>query len=305
MKSPGPFARASILAVLSLAALRVWWQVLTPAPRLTVTFLDVGQGDCAVIQTPGGHVMVVDTGGRTPGDDQGRRSLVPFLRAQRVHRVDALVLTHPDDDHIGGATTLMERIPVGWLLVSSLPSNSITYREVLDTGRRRGVRLAALRRGQILQFSDGALAEVLHPPAGALPVSEHADNNGSIVLRIRWGNTSFLLAGDAEAEAEADMLASGMDLRADVLKLGHHGSATSSTEAFLHAVQPQTAVVSAGRHNPFGHPHPDVLARLEARNIRVFRTDRDGGITMMSDGRTVRVTTTLKRALRVTPTPAL
>lgn len=297
------FARASILAALSLAALFVWWQVLTTAPHLVVTFLDVGQGDCAVIQTPGGHVVVVDTGGWTPEDDHGRRTLVPFLRAQGIHCVDALVLTHPDDDHIGGATTLMERIPVRWLLVSGLPSDSATYGEVLATARRRGVRLATLRRGQFLQFSDGVLAEVLHPPAGGLPLLEHADNNGSIVLRIRWENTSFLLPGDAEAEAEAAMLVSGLDLRADVLKLGHHGSATSSTEAFLHAVQPQVAIVSAGRRNPFGHPHPDVLARLEARKIRIFRTDRDGGITMVSDGATVRITTTLKRSARPTPTP--
>jgi len=291
MKSLSSLARVSLLVALSLAALYVWWQALAPSPRLLVTFLDVGQGDCTVIQTPRGHVMVVDTGGRTPEDDRGRRTLVPFLRAQGVLRVDVLMLTHPDEDHIGGAKTLIERIPVRWLLISGFPSSSMSYGEILLTAQRRGVRLAMIRRGQELQFTDGVLAEVLHPPAGVLPLSEHADNNGSIVLRVRWGKTSFLLTGDAEAEAEADMLASGINLRADVLKLGHHGSATSSTEAFLYAVQPQVAIVSAGRHNPFGHPHPDVLARLDVRKIRLFRTDRDGGITMTSDGQKIRITT--------------
>lgn len=272
----------------------VWWLALAPSPwpLLQVTVLDVGQGDAIVVQTPSGRLLMVDTGRTTPEDDMGRRVVLPFLRAQGLHRIDALLLTHADDDHIGGAATLLERATVRHLLVSPMTSDAPTYRRLLDAARRRAIPITRLARGQTLDFRDGVVAETLHPAPHGPPDSKRSDNNMSLVLRLRYGATSILLTGDAEAPAEAEMERAGVDLRADVLKVGHHGSLTSSSERFLDAVRPQAAILSAGRGNPFGHPHPDVLARLEARRIRVFRTDRDGAICIRSDGRTLRITTT-------------
>jgi competence protein ComEC len=286
--------RTLLFLGLILLTVWVWRQALAPSPYLTVTFLDVGQGDSIVIQTPGGHTLVIDTGRRTPDDDMGRRVVLPFLRAQGVHHLSALLLTHPDDDHIGGAVTLLERLSVGRLLLSPLPSNTPNYLETLDAARRNRVPVTTLARGQTLDFRDGVVADVLHPAVSGPPPSEHPDNNASLVLRLRYEKVSILLTGDAEREAEEEMVRSKREMASGLLKLGHHGSLTSSTERFLDAVRPQAAIVSAGRNNSFGHPHPDVLARLAARQIHVFRTDKHGTITVTSDGRTLRVTTTLR-----------
>jgi competence protein ComEC len=283
--------RAALLAtsIVWLAAVLAWHSVLAPAPDLTVTFLDVGQGDSIVVRTPRGHILVVDTGWVTPDDDAGRSVVLPYLRAQGVNRIDALLLTHPDDDHIGGAHTLIERIKIDRLLVSSLPSTAPNYIRVLNAARERGVKVEHLARGQAFGFHGPAFAEVLNPPAGAQPRSRHSDNDGSLVVRVRFGRTSLLLTGDAEAVAEQDMAYNGLDLHAEVLKLGHHGSKTSSSEVFLDRVHPAVAIVSAGRRNVFGHPHPDIMARLANRGIRVFRTDRDGSIRVKSDGERLRI----------------
>jgi len=280
--------RIALLAALALLTGWVWWRVFAPPPVLRVTVLDVGQGDSLVIQTPGGRVLIVDAGRAMGEDDVGRRVVLPFLRAQGINRVDALLLTHADDDHVGGAATLLERITIDRLLVSAVPSDAPLYRRILQAARRRSIPILSLARGQTLDFHDGVIAEILNPPPEGPPGREHPDNNASLVLRLRYGSTALLLTGDAEREAEKDMLRAGADLRADVLKVGHHGSLTSSSERFLEAVRPRVALLSAGRGNPFGHPHRDILARLAARRIRVFRTDRDGAIALVSDGRALK-----------------
>lgn len=269
----------------------VWWLALRPLPpRLKVTFLDVGQGDAIVLQTPRGHVMVVDTGRATPEDDMGRRVVLPFLRAQGVNRVDALALTHPDIDHVGGAISLLQRVRVHFLLLSLPTSGHPLYGPVQEAAGQRRIPVRALARGQRIEFPDGVVAEVLHPSVRSM-FGQHPDNNASLVLRVQYGRTSLLLTGDAEEEAEREMLRAGERVGADLLKLGHHGSLTSSSEAFLEAVRPQVAIVSVGRGNIYGHPHPQILARLQSRHIRLFRTDRDGAITVLSDGRTMKITT--------------
>jgi competence protein ComEC len=288
-----PARRSVVLIgfVLFVLTVWVWWLALQPLPPcLRVTFLDVGQGDAIVLQTPKGHVMVVDTGRATPEDDMGRRVVLPFLRAQGVNRVDALVLTHPDIDHIGGAISLLQRITVRYLLLPPSTSDDPLYRHIQEAAERRRIPVRTLARGERIEFSDGVAAEVLHPSVRSA-FEQHPDNNASLVLRLRYGRTSLLLTGDTEEEAERDMLRAGENVRADVLKLGHHGSLTSSSESFLEAVRPQVAIVSAGRGNVYGHPHPEILARLEARHIRLFRTDRNGAITIVSDGREMKIAT--------------
>jgi competence protein ComEC len=276
-------------SLLALCALLVWWLALRPAPpSLIVTFLDVGQGDAIVVKTPTGQVMAIDAGRSTPEGDEGRRSVIPFLRAQGINRLHGLLLTHPDDDHTGGAASILEQIPVDRLFINGAPSDAPGYRRALETARRRGAQIVTLARGQRLVFRDGVRAEVLNPPADLLSLPQ-SDNENSLALRLVYGDTEFLLPGDAGSEAEEQMLRSGADLRADVLKLGHHGSRTATSERFLEAVRPQAAIVSAGPRNLYGHPHAETMRRLESRQIAVFRTDRDGAITVYSDGRSLRI----------------
>jgi competence protein ComEC len=275
--------------LLALCAVLVWWLALRPAPpRLIVTFLDVGQGDAIVVQTPSGQVMAIDAGRSTPEGDEGRRTVIPFLRAQGIHRLNGLLLTHPDDDHAGGAVSILEQIPVDRLFINGAPSDAPVYRRALETAQKRGAQTVALAQGQRLDFRDGVRAEVLNPPSDSL--SDHrSENDHSLVLRLVYGETELLLTGDAESKAEEEMLRSRADLRADVLKLGHHGSRTATSESFLEAVRPQAAIVSAGPRNLYGHPHAETIQRLEARHIPLFRTDQNGAVTVTSDGRLLRI----------------
>src|SRR5258708_33271268 len=271
------------LAVFASVGWFAWIRVLPGEKPLEVTFLDVGQGDSIVVATPGNHPLVVDTGRSSGDDDAGRSIVLPFLRSKGLNSIDALLLTHPDDDHIGGAISILERIRVGRLLVSGIPSDAPNYVRTLDTAIKRHVPIVHLARGQLLDFHDSVTAEVLNPPTNGPPSRNHRDNNGCLVVLIRRQDTSILLTGDAEVEAEQDMLSDGEDLHADVLKLGHHGSKTSSSNEFLDSVKPKVAIVSAGIRNVFGHPNPLVMERVESRGIKIFRTGRDGAITVSSD----------------------
>jgi competence protein ComEC len=277
----------ALFALVNLLLLGWGWTHRQQAGELRVTFLDVGQGDAAVLESPGGKVLVVDTGGilEEGSDDQGRRVVAPYLRYQGINRIDLLILTHPHADHIGGAATLISQFPVGLLMDNGQTSDAPEETRLLEAAHQRGVPYRAAQRGMKLDCGDGVTAQVLAPCAQAV---FGTPNNASVVLRVDYGRTAFLLTGDAEADEEAEMLHSGQPLGCDVLKVAHHGSHTSTTPAFLAAAHPHLAIISVGAHNVYGHPSPEVPERLRAANVRVYRTDRDGAVTCLSDGVTVR-----------------
>jgi competence protein ComEC len=260
-------------------------------PELRVTFLDVGQGDCTVFEFPEGGTLLVDAGPLRGTWDAGERVVVPFLAARGIGRIDALAVTHPQLDHFGGAPALLERIAVGRVLEPGQPPALSRNPDLREPLRAKGVPLILPRRGDRLEIG-GAEIQVLHPTDAWIrddpdPVSE---NEACLVLRVSWGGVSFLMTGDIGAAAEADLVSRlGGELGSDVLKVGHHGSRHSSTPAFLDAVDPAVAVVSAGRGNRFGHPDPSVLERLRRRGTAVVRTDRLGGIVFRVRGGRFRV----------------
>jgi competence protein ComEC len=256
---------------------------------LHVTFLDVGQGDSCVIETPSGKVIVIDTGegGQEEGDDAGRKIVGPFLLHEGIGRIDTLILTHPHADHIGGAATLLRRFDVGLLLDNGEPTRSPLVTQYLEMAWTRHVPVKAARRGQRLDCGDGVMLDILAPTsleAQTEAETNGAANNASVVARLRYGRTAFLFTGDAEADEETDLATNGLPLDCDVLKAGHHGSRTSTTPAFLARVHPREAIISVGARNLYGHPSGDVLARLRAGRVHVFRTDLNGAIVCTSNG---------------------
>ena len=248
------------------------------AGALEIHFIDVGQGDAVAIRTPADRWILVDAGPRDEGFDAGERRVVPFLRSRGAERVEALVLTHPHADHIGGAPAVINAIPVGRVIDPGLPAGTPWYLDALRAAEARRVPWSEAREGRSLAL-DGVVVEFLWPRPGSLDFVADA-NKISAVMRVRYGGFSALLTGDAGDEEEAAVLARHPGLRAQLLKAGHHGSRTSTSAALLDAARPGLVVVSAGRRNRYGHPAPETLRRLEARGIPVARTDREGTVSV-------------------------
>ncbi|MGP6159505.1 MAG: DNA internalization-related competence protein ComEC/Rec2 [Vulcanimicrobiaceae bacterium] len=275
-----------------------------PSHDLVVTAIDVGQADGLLIRTPRGHALMVDAGGRLergpPGqsssnaEEVGERIVVPFLIRAGFHHVDAILMSHPHGDHVGGVAPVLRALGADELADSGQSYPGHAYHDALDAARERHVPLLEPRAGDVWRSDDGVTLRFYGPAEPYLSGTRNDVNNNSLVFRLEYGRFRMLFTGDAGAEAEDRLLRSGADLHADVLKVGHHGSAYGTTPGFVAAVAPAAAVVSVGRDNLFGHPAPATLATLEAAGAHVYRTDRDGAVTVESDGTNFSVTPFLK-----------
>ena len=263
---------------LGLPLLLPMFAVLPPAPAAGaawLTLLDTGQGLAVVVQT-GRHALLYDAGpGYSPDADSGSRVILPFLRASGIAQLDTMVISHDDNDHAGGAATVLSGLPVG-TLYSSLPESHAAWQIA------RGYRLPCTA-GQTWTW-DGVHFEFLHPRADSYERDELKSNDRSCVLKITGAHGTLLLAGDIEAVAEQELLAHGVDrLRADVLVVPHHSSRTSSTQEFIAAVQPRWALLSVGYRNRFGHPSAEVVERYRAAGARMLRSDTGGALLVRMD----------------------
>jgi competence protein ComEC len=267
--------RNGIAAATALALLA--WAPLVFRPNdgaVEIHAIDVGQGDAFAIRTPAGRWLLIDTGPRTARGDAGRDRVVPYLLARGARRLEALILTHPDADHIGGAEAVLESFDTGIVIDPGLAAGKDIFIDLLTAARQSDQRWIAGRSG--VSFTVDGVHITLMYPLAEIDASSNANDN-SVVFRMAYGPFAALVLGDAPMSVEDRLVAiHGDGLRVAVLKVGHHGSATSTGNALLDATQPDLALVSAGRGNRYGHPNPGVLRRLETHRVRVLRTDLSG-----------------------------
>jgi competence protein ComEC len=256
---------------------------------LRVTFLDVGQGDAVFVEFPDGKSMLIDAGPRGLHTDAGARFVVPFLKAKGISMVGAAVVSHPHSDHLGGIPAVLRGIPVSSVIDAGSYAKSAIFDEYLRLTDSVKAKRHILHGKHRIDEYNNIRIYALHPTGEFAKVDSSVRvnlNNQSLSLRIVYGSTSVLLSGDAEEEAEKRIVQTYGDfLRSDVLKVGHHGSSTSSTEEFLTAVRPDVAVISVGKNNKFRHPSQVVLERFSQRNVRTYRTDENNAVVLISDGK--------------------
>lgn len=256
---------------------------------LQVYYLDVGQGDSQLIRIPGESGwfhMLIDT-----GEYQYADGLTDYLRDLGVERIDALVCTHPHTDHMGCMARIIQRFDVGAFYMPLLPEDktptTTAYEKLLDAAEEKNLTVNRLMEDASIESPAGSLFQVMAPRVDA---DWEGANNYSAVIRLVYGETSFLFTGDAEEDSEEVVLNDGYLLDSDVLKCGHHGSSSSTSDLFLGAVDPMYAVISCGSGNRYGHPHHETLEKLEERGVAVYRTDEDGTILAESDGSSIAFT---------------
>ena len=272
--------------------------------QLTISMLDIGQGDAVLIQT-GAKNILIDTGDDKYYEDgkKGKENtqLLTELQKLKIDHIDTLVMTHAHADHIGKADKVIAQYGVKELVYNGIPSTSKYFINALKAAKANGTQQVKVKAGDVLDFGNGVSFEIVSPSqslidedTAAIKAKKKVDvNNESVVGRLTFGNFAMLFTGDAEGPVEKDMVASyGKKLKCQVLKAGHHGSKTSSTAEFLKLVQPESVVMSLGGNNQYGHPHEALLNRLQKQGVKnIYRTDANGTITIVSDGSSYSITT--------------
>lgn len=265
--------------------------------ELAVVFLDIGQGDAAFIQTPKGKNILIDSGeGKTPDSkflkavDAAGRVILPFFKQIGVRHIDIVVTSHPHSDHMGSMHEILgeKDLTFGEVWISGFVHNTSSNKKMLNVIKRRKIPLYVPKMDELpvkLDAGPEVAAYILYADANA-----ESANNSSIILKLTYGHVSFIFTGDAEEDEEkACVVRWGNTLKSDILKVGHHGSKTSSSQILLNQVKPDAAVISVGSYNTFGHPNANVMQRLTDMGAKVYRTDEQGSIFVFSDGKTYRI----------------
>lgn len=286
--------RASLFGVLVLAIIAlvyyIWGGVSQTQPQkdytnvryddLVVRFVDVGQGDCEIVQLPDGTNILIDG-----GPESARAELLKEIDSYGIKKFDYVVATHPHEDHIGGMDAVIDNFDIGCVYMPDVVTTTKTFENLLDSIENKNLEVETAKAG-VFVINEENISMVF-----VAPNSDKYDdlNNYSAVLKFTYGKCSFLFTGDAEKLSENEMLEASADLSADVLKVGHHGSSTSSGKKFIKSVNPDYAIIEVGTDNEYGHPHEETIKALE--NIKVYRTDLHGDITAVCDGVNIKITT--------------
>ncbi|MGF7050326.1 beta-lactamase superfamily II metal-dependent hydrolase [Paenibacillus sp. DS2015] len=264
---------------------------ITPTGTLKIHYIDVGQGASQLILTPNGKTMLIDAGNN---DDEQR--VVNYLKEQGVTKVDILIGTHPDADHVGGLDAVVDAFEMGSIYMPKVSSNTKTFESVLTSIANKNLKVTTAKAGIDLSLDEQISLKIL------APINTYDDvNNMSAILKLTFGDTSFLFTGDAEVESENDLLDEGTLLKSDVLLVGHHGSNSSTSQSFLDAVNPNYAVIQVGK-NSYGHPTSKILKRLTDKKIKIYRNDEQGTIIFATDGKKITASQTESKVTTTKPT---
>jgi competence protein ComEC len=253
---------------------------ISPASKLEVYYLDVGQGDSEILRV-GNNTMLIDA-----GTNASTNTLISDIKKLGINKFDVVVGTHPHEDHIGGMDAVVNQFGIGKIYMPRVSANTKTFEDVLKAIQSKGLSITTPAPGDTFTMGSDTCT-ILAPNS----LSYTDLNNYSIVIRVANGNNSFLFTGDAQAESEKEMLNKGYTLKSEVLKIGHHGSSSSTSPDFLKAVSPKYAVIEVGKDNDYGHPHQVTLDKLNSAGIKIYRTDLNGTVTISSDGSNITVST--------------
>lgn len=246
--------------------------------KLKIHFIDVGQADCILIQTPSNKVMLIDAGNNEDSD-----TILSYIKSLKISKIDVLVGTHPHEDHIGSMDSVIKTFSIGKIYMPKVSSNTKTYEDVLSAIKAKALKITTATAGLKITLDSNLTIQMLSPNS-----AKYDDlNNYSPVIKLVYGSTSFLFTGDAETVSEKEILSKKYNVKADVLKVGHHGSNSSTSSTFLKAVSPKYAVISVGKDNDYGHPTAATLTKLSKANIQIFRTDLLSTIIATSDGKAI------------------
>jgi len=249
--------------------------------ELQVHFIDVGQGASQLLIGSSGKTILIDA-----GNNNQEEEIVAYLRKNGIQKIDILIGTHPDADHVGGLDAVIDNFEIGKIYMPKVQSNTKTFEDVLLAIQRKELKVSTAKAGVTLDWEPDANVQMI------APVRDYEDDNDmSAVLKLTFGEISFLFTGDAESKSEHDMINSKADLKSDVLLVAHHGSKSSTTEAFLDVVKPSFGVIQVGKNN-YGHPAPEILERLNKRGVKVYRNDLHGDIVFVTDGKNIKVSHT-------------
>lgn len=253
---------------------------------LEVRYIDVGQGDSTLVLLPDGKNMLIDA-----GTNSGAKSLVKELKNSGIEKIDYLIATHPHEDHIGGMDNVINEFEIGKIYMPKVDSSQTpttkTYEDVLDAVSDKGLKISRGKGGD--RIIKGENLDVMFVAPNS---SKYSDlNSYSIAVKLEYGETSFLFMGDAEQDSEKEIIDSGYNIEANVLKCGHHGSNTATSKDFVEKVSPKYAVISCGKKNSYGHPHEETLDTLNEFGVKIYRTDTDGTVTVKSDGSKITINT--------------
>jgi Predicted hydrolase (metallo-beta-lactamase superfamily) len=244
---------------------------------MKVSYIDVGQGDSILVQV-NGKTLLIDAG---PNDSTDK--LMSYLNKQNIKKLDFIVATHPHEDHIGAMDTVIKKYNIGEFYAPKKMTTTKTFENMITALKSKNIKINTAAAGVSLDLGKNVKCEMIAPNG-----KDYENlNNYSAVIKITYGNSKFLFMGDTEKLSEKEILNKNYDISCDVLKLGHHGSSSSSSKAFLDKTAPKIAIVSCGKNNDYGHPHKETLEEMKKRNVQVYRTDIDGSIVLISDGKKI------------------
>jgi competence protein ComEC len=274
----------STIIVLAAVLIIIIVQVFYPLDNLKVNFINVGEGDCILIQAPKKYNILIDGGGTPQSSfDIGDNIVIPYLRRKGINKINLLILTHPHLDHLEGLLPILRELKVDMVLDSGFICDVPKYKEFLKIIKEKNIPYHQTKSGDNYIFSKNMEMLVLNPPYTSNIDNGSDFNNDSIVVKLYYKNANFMFTGDIERDAEKRLLSWGNILKTDILKVAHHGSSTSTTLQFLNKVDPIIAVISVGK-NHFGHPAPKVIQRLKEKNVKIYRTDKNGTVIIKTDG---------------------